>query len=203
MSRIFRLSLRSFCSSSVSPVPSSTTLPASGSTLKAIGRANFDRRGKSTAAPSRGQRRRPVDHLPGLLVELLDAGPAGAGDGLVGAGDHAAQPGHVVQRLQHRHGGHGRAVRVGDDALGDRVQEVGVDLGDDERHVRVHAPGRGVVDDDGPGGGEAGRQLRDEAAPAEKRASSRPVRSAVAASSTTTSVPFHGSVRPADRAEAK
>ena len=52
ISRILRLSLRSFCSSSVSPLPSSTSLPASGSTLKAIGRANFDGAGNSTAAPS-------------------------------------------------------------------------------------------------------------------------------------------------------
>ena len=54
-----------------------------------------------------------------------------------------------------------------------------------------------------PAAAKRGASSRDEAAPAEKRASSRPVRSAVAASSTTTSVPFHGSVRPADRAEAK
>jgi hypothetical protein len=39
ISRILRDSLRSFCSSSVSKLPSSTIFPASGSTLKAIGRA--------------------------------------------------------------------------------------------------------------------------------------------------------------------
>ena len=38
MSRILRLSLRSFCSSSVSNSPSSTIEPANGSTLNAIGR---------------------------------------------------------------------------------------------------------------------------------------------------------------------
>jgi hypothetical protein len=37
MPRILRLSLRSFWSSSVSPEPSSTSEPASGTTLKAIG----------------------------------------------------------------------------------------------------------------------------------------------------------------------
>ena len=41
-SRILRLSLRSFCSSSVSSLPSSTTDPAIGSTLNAIGRTYFD-----------------------------------------------------------------------------------------------------------------------------------------------------------------
>jgi hypothetical protein len=50
MSRILRLSLRSFCSSSVSSVPSSTTEPAIGSTLKAIGRAYFRGSGRSTPA---------------------------------------------------------------------------------------------------------------------------------------------------------
>ncbi len=39
ISRILRDSLRSFCSSSVSKEPSSTIEPASGSTLKAMGRA--------------------------------------------------------------------------------------------------------------------------------------------------------------------
>ncbi len=52
-SRILRVSLRSFCSSSVSPEPSSTSEPANGSTLKAIGRANFDGAGNSTASPSK------------------------------------------------------------------------------------------------------------------------------------------------------
>ncbi len=44
---------------------------------------------------------------------------------------------------------------------------------------------------------------RDEVAPAENRAMSSPVGSAVSASSTTTSVPFHGKVVPAERADAK
>jgi hypothetical protein len=44
---------------------------------------------------------------------------------------------------------------------------------------------------------------RDEVAPAENSAMSRPLGSAVSASSTTISVPFQGSVDPAERAEAK
>ena len=56
---------------------------------------------------------------------------------------------------------HRRAVRVGDDALGDAVERVGVDLGHDERHVGVHPPRRGVVDDDGAGRGDAGGELRE------------------------------------------
>ena len=52
MSRILRLSLRSFCSSSVSNEPSSTIEPASGTTSKAIGRTYFFGSGRITAAPS-------------------------------------------------------------------------------------------------------------------------------------------------------
>ena len=48
-SRILRLSLRSFCSSSVSNDPSSTNVPASGKTLNAIVRANFVGCGNETA----------------------------------------------------------------------------------------------------------------------------------------------------------
>ncbi len=52
ISRILRLSLRSFCSSSVSSEPSSTMLPASGTTSKAIVRTYLTGAGKSTAEPS-------------------------------------------------------------------------------------------------------------------------------------------------------
>ena len=109
---------------------------------------------------------RPVVHERGgllhgraeLSVELLDPGHAAAGHGLVGAGHDADQPGGVVQRLEHRHRRHRGAVGVGDDALADLAERVRVDLADDQRHVRVHPPGGGVVDDRGAGGGEHGRQ---------------------------------------------
>jgi hypothetical protein len=39
------------------------------------------------------------------------------------------------------------------------VERVGVDLGDDQRHVLVHAPLRGVVDHDRAGVRELGRPL--------------------------------------------
>ena len=96
-----------------------------------------------------GQLGRAVGHLLDLLVELGDAGQAGAGDGLVGGGDQRDESGLVVQRAQHRHRGHRGAVRVGDDALGRGARGVRVDLRDDERDVRVHPPGGRVVDDDG------------------------------------------------------
>ena len=87
-SRILRLSLRSFCSSSVSSAPSSTKLPACGMTLKAIGFGNCRGSGKSTAAPSWARAAAPVADLAHLLVELGDAGQPAAGHGLVGAHDH-------------------------------------------------------------------------------------------------------------------
>ena len=50
------------------------------------------------------------------------------------------------------------------------VERVRVDLADDERHARVHAPGARVVDDDRAGGGEARRPLaRGPAAGGEQR----------------------------------
>ena len=63
--------------------------------------------------------------------------------------------------------------------LGMEASAVGVGLGDDERHVGIHAPGRRVVDDDGAGGGQAGGQRRETEAGAEHRARSMPERSAV------------------------
>ena len=74
MARILRLSLRSFCSSSVSNEPSSTYLPAYGSTLKAIGLTNLVGAGNVHGGAVVGQLAGPVDHLAGLLVELVDAG---------------------------------------------------------------------------------------------------------------------------------
>ena len=53
-----------------------------------------------------------------------------------------------MQRLEGRHADHRRAVGVGDDSLWRAVEVSGVHLGHDERDVGVHAPGRGVVDDD-------------------------------------------------------
>ena len=61
---------------------------------------------------------------------------------------HPLDTGGVVDRLECHDHLHRRAVRVGDDAVVAR-QVIGVDLGDDQRHALVHAPGARVVDDDG------------------------------------------------------
>ena len=80
-------------------------------------------------------------------VQGGDAGVAGAGEGLQRDHGHALEAERAVQRGQ----GHGQAdhaaVRVGDDVAaaralalhGQRVEVVGVDLGDEQRHVGVHA----------------------------------------------------------------
>ena len=82
------------------------------------------------------------------------------------------------------------------------AQGVRVDLGHDERHVLVHAPLRGVVDDDGARLGEARRPLALTPEPAEKSAMSKPW---IASSESATQVspePPQGSVRPAERSDA-
>ena len=117
MPRILRLSLRSFWSSSVSPEPSSTSEPASGTTLNAIGATYFSGAGKSSAPPSCTSCSTPSITARAWLGQLLDAGQPAARHRLIGRDDQPDQPGLVVQHLEHRHRGHGGAVRVGDDAL--------------------------------------------------------------------------------------
>jgi hypothetical protein len=118
MSRILRVSLRSFCSSSVS----STAVVDDGSGLghhvEGDGCRELLRLGKRNGVPIEGQCCCLVDHLLGLLVELGDTSQAAAGDRLVGRDDQRAQAGLAVERAEDRHGRHRRAVGVGDDALG-------------------------------------------------------------------------------------
>mgnify|MGYP007068789169 CR=1 FL=1 len=95
------------------------------------------------------------EHLGGLLLELGDRLVAGSGNRLVGGDDQALEPGRVVERRQGHHHHHGGAVRVRDDALV-VLRGLGVDPGDDQRHVLMHAPETGVVDNDGSGLDENG-----------------------------------------------
>ena len=54
-----------------------------------------------------------------------------------------------MQRLQRDDELRGRAIRIGDDVLlGKARDRVGIDLGHDQRHVGVGAPGGGIIDDD-------------------------------------------------------
>ena len=161
MWRILRDSLRSFCSSSVSSEPSSTIEPGERDDVEpdrdGVDLRVREREGRAVEGEVLG-----VAHgvaTAQLAVELGEADAARAGDGLVAADVQADEPGEVVERLEHRHRGHRRAVGVGDDALGDVVEVLGVDLRHDERDVGVLAPGAGVVHDDRAGGGDARRPL--------------------------------------------
>src|SRR5699024_8551587 len=91
-----------------------------------------------------------------LRVELLHPGESGAGDRLVGGDDEPGQPRLVVERLEHGHRGHRRAVGVRNDPLRRVVQRPRVHFGDDEGNLVVPAPCGGVVDDRHPSLGEPG-----------------------------------------------
>ena len=93
ISRILRLSLRSFCSSLVSSEPSSTSAPANGSTLNAIGRANFAGAGKSTASPSNVSAAAPSTTLRTCSSNSATPARPGARHRLVGADDEPLQAG--------------------------------------------------------------------------------------------------------------
>ena len=115
------------------------------------------------------------------------------------------QPGLVVQRLEHRHRGHGGAVRVGDDALrplaaASRPELTSLTTSGTSGSLR-HAEELSITI--APASANRGACTRDIVAPAENSAMSRPAGSAVAASSTTISCPRNGSFLPAERAEAK
>ena len=158
--RILRLSSRNFCSSCRLAAPVFDELARHRDDVEGDRGGELRRRRQLDGISVMGERRRALGHLADLLVELGRPGQAGAGDGLVGGSYYTAQARQLVEGLQHRHRDHGRAVRVGDDALWDRGQEPPVDLRDDEGDVRVHPPGRGVVDDDGAGGRHLGGEVQ-------------------------------------------
>jgi hypothetical protein len=95
-----------------------------------------------------------------LGLELAHAGNTPTRYSLIGANHHSPQAGGLVQWLEHRHCRHRRAIRVRHDSLSGRLQRVRVDLGDNERNVRVHAPRRRVVNYDSTGGRNDWRKLK-------------------------------------------
>ena len=145
--RILRVSLISLRSSSVWSSPAGK-LPAWGSDVE----------GDRVRDRPRGSASWPSSTARDCVAQLVDRRLAGAGDGLVGGDHQPLDPGLVEQRLQRDDHLHRRAVGVGDDPVV-AVERVGVDLGDDQRHVVVHAPVAGVVDDHGAGLDQARRPL--------------------------------------------
>ena len=83
----------------------------------------------------------------GLCEKLVHRRLAGAGDGLIGRDDDAGDLRRVMQRLQRDDELRGRAIRIGDDVLlGVFRDGIGIHFRHDQRHIRVHAPGRGIID---------------------------------------------------------
>ena len=203
MPRILRLSLRSFCSSSVSNEPSSTSLPAQRQHVEGDRPGELLGAGKTHGRAVVGQLGGPVGDLADLLVELVDAGQPGAGHGLVGAGDEAHEPGLVVQRLEHRHRRHRRAVGVGDDALRRVGDGPRVDLATTSgtSGSMRHADELSITV--APAAANRGASSRDDVRAGGEQGDVEAGGSAMAASSTVISPSPHGSVVPAERAEAK
>src|SRR5438270_3987870 len=81
----------------------------------------------------------------GLGVKLVDRPPARARDGLIGVDNDALDRIDLVDGPQRDHHLRRRAIWAGDDPpMGAR--RLRIDLGDYQRHGRVHAPGIGLVD---------------------------------------------------------
>ena len=90
-----------------------------------------------------------VDAL-GLGPQLVHGRLATAGHRLIGRTVHALDLGTIMDRLERHHQLDGRTVRVGNDALlGHTIERFRVHFRYDQGDIRVHAPGRGVVDDNG------------------------------------------------------
>ena len=90
-----------------------------------------------------------------LGLQLAHSLDAGAGDALVGGHYQAANTVTPMQARQGQYQLYCRAVGVGDDA-GGGCDGFDVDFGHHQRHVVVHAPAGGVVDDGASHGGKLG-----------------------------------------------
>jgi hypothetical protein len=96
------------------------------------------------------QRLVAVQHLPGLLFKLRHGLGAGAAGRLVGGHHHAADRVDLVERIGRHQKDRGAAVGVGDHAFM-RKDVRRIDLRHHQRHIRIHAERRGVVNDDRAG----------------------------------------------------
>jgi hypothetical protein len=103
-----------------------------------------------------------------LRSQFFDGARPAAGYGLVTGGHHAPHAKREVKRVKRHERDGGRAVRIGNQSamLPDIVA---VDLGDHERHVRVHPEHGGIIDNDCAGlAGDRCKFPGDVAAGAEK-----------------------------------
>ena len=102
-----------------------------------------------------------------FVFELVYGGLTGAGHTLVGADNHALNGVERVKGLEHHDQLDGGAVGIGDDAR-IHVQRLGVDLGDYQGNLGLHAPCAGVVDDVAAGFGKFGSPCERGLAPCRK-----------------------------------
>ncbi len=93
-----------------------------------------------------------VVQLLDLLGELACPVPPRAGHGLVRREHQRAKAGRAMERRERHHRDDRRAVGDRDDPRRS-LERLRVDLGDDERHVRLHPERRRLVDADDPRGG--------------------------------------------------
>ena len=146
-----------------------------------------------------------VDDLAHLLVELLDAGQSGARHRLVGA----TRPGGRSPASAWSGCSTGIAAIVVQFGLatipfGMRSSVLRVHLGTTSGTSGSMRQAEELSITTAPAAAKRGASVAAmPVAPDGEQRESSPAGSAVAASSTTTSSPFHGSVRPAERAEAK
>ena len=87
-----------------------------------------------------------VDKLLVLLLQLGHGSGTGATGTLIGRDADALDVAQLLERLQHHHHHDGRAVRIGNDATRAHQCILGIALGNNQRHVGVHAEGTAVVD---------------------------------------------------------
>ena len=93
-----------------------------------------------------------------LVFQLRHTGNAGAGNGLVGGGDHALDGGDGIEGIDGGDGDDGGAVGIADDALV-VLHILGVDLGNDQGHVGVQTESGGVIHKNRAGLDDGGGKL--------------------------------------------
>ena len=103
----------------------------------------------------------------GFVIELIDPFFAGAGNSLVRADHDAFDTGQIVNRFQRHQHDDGGAIRIGDDAFV-FCNVFRVDFRDNQRHLRIHTEGGGVIDDYSASLGSFGSQSLADAATGEE-----------------------------------
>jgi len=91
-----------------------------------------------------------LEHLAGLLEQFQHGGLAGPAGRLIRADYHSPDGVGLVQGPNRHNGNNRRAIRVGNNALV-LVNVLRIDFRHNQRHIRVHAEGGGIIDDDGSG----------------------------------------------------